>query len=199
VLTVEQLACQLITEKKTKATMTSLHSTTAVLSSSCADVEVMETDDTPSSASNHCRQVNTRTRNHSGGDGDHTAVIDTRHRAHLVRDATQPRTGSIASVRSVSPSADDIDSDDLTPLPRARAQTCPDAMGKQRRKARLRSSNRPPTPPPSDISRQLASHEVTRTKVKLRVSDVDLSRNVDCVVDEKDELLEMQQQQAPGQ
>ena len=126
-----------------------------------------------------------RIRTLSGGE---SPLEDTSFKARPVRDATQPRSGSIGSVRSESPTgaADDVDEDDVTPLPRARSQTCPDVINR-RRKSRVKSTNRPPTPPPSDAGRLFASQEVVRVKVKLRLSEVDLSRVAENTVDEMEE------------
>lgn len=134
------------------------------------------------------RDLAPRVRTYSGG--NETTMYESRRCAKLARDATQPRAGSISSVHSgcASPDDDDVvDDDDVSPLPRARAQTCPDALSRLRRKARVRALNRPPTPPPGDVSQVLASQEAQRrVKAKLRLSDVNLSR--DCIVDENDEL-----------
>ncbi|ELT97230.1 hypothetical protein CAPTEDRAFT_211416 [Capitella teleta] len=68
----------------------------------------------------------------------------------LAKDSTQPSSGSISDVRSeASVDEDDEEVDFFNVDMRPRARTCPEHQSWMRR-ARVRSMNRPPTPPPSE-------------------------------------------------
>jgi len=84
---------------------------------------------------------------------------DASRRLRVSRDATQPSTGSMRSLRSSSQDSEEADefpersvcSVSGTSLPlcgRPRAATCPESKA-FRRRARVRSFNRPPTPTPT--------------------------------------------------
>jgi len=85
--------------------------------------------------------------------------VDTSRRLHVSRDATQPATGSMRSLRSMSQDSEEADEfpdrslgaiggAGLPVCGRPRSATCPESKA-FRRRARVRSFNRPPTPTPT--------------------------------------------------
>jgi len=87
------------------------------------------------------------------------SVADTPRKLRVSRDATQPATGSMRSLRSSSQDSEEADefpdrsltavgSAVLPVCGRPRAATCPESKA-FRRRARVRSFNRPPTPTPT--------------------------------------------------
>jgi hypothetical protein len=76
-----------------------------------------------------------------------------RPKLHISRDHIQPAAGSLHDLHILSPTAglgeDEEELDELLPLPRPRASTCPETKA-FRRKLRAKMLNRPLTPPPGD-------------------------------------------------
>ena len=67
-------------------------------------------------------------------------------RVRIPRDPTQPSRGSISDVHSDT-SAEDEDADLFEVFHRPRSRTCPEEI-MRRRRSRMRTRDRPPTPPP---------------------------------------------------
>lgn len=116
-----------------------------------------------------------------------TAGVDTPRRLRVSRDATQPATGSMRSLRSSSQDSEEADEfpdrsflGGIGGLPvcgRPRAATCPESKA-FRRRARVRSFNRPPTPTPtpagtdndSPVTNDVEGDECARRLADLRLN-----------------------------